>query len=132
MKKLQSFLNDGETIKSLMYNAKDNYPTNAAFKVKVDGEIKTITFLQMIKDVESLGTELFARGFDGKRIGIIGENSYEWFNCFLSVVCGGNVAVPFDKGLTAEELVQCVERSEIKALFYNTFVRFNELSIVHV
>jgi len=119
MKKLQSFLNDGETIKSLMYNAKDNYPTNAAFKVKVDGEIKTITFLQMIKDVESLGTELFARGFDGKRIGIIGENSYEWFNCFLSVVCGGNVAVPFDKGLTAEELVQCVERSEIKALFYD-------------
>lgn len=54
-----------------------------------------------------------------RRMGIIGENSYEWFNCFLSIVCGGNIAVPFDKGLTAEELAQCVERSDIKALFYD-------------
>ena len=119
MKKVQSFLNNGETIKDLMYKAKEAYPTNAAFKVKVDGEIKTITFIQMMKHVESLGTELSARNFDGKRMGIIGENSYEWFNCFLSIVCGGNIAVPFDKGLTAEELAQCVERSDIKALFYD-------------
>jgi len=119
MKKVQSFLNDGETIKELMYKAKEAYPTNAAFRVKSAGEIKTITFLQMMKDVESLGTELSARGFDGSRMGIIGENSYEWFNCFLSIVCGGNVAVPFDKGLTAEELAQCVDRSDIKVLFYD-------------
>ena len=52
-------------------------------------------------------------------MGIIGENSYPWFNCFLSIVCGGNIAVPFDKGLTAEELAQCVDRSDIKALFYD-------------
>lgn len=119
MKKVKSFVNDGETIKTLMYKATEAFPTNAAFKVKVKGEIKTITFLQMIKDIESLGTELSARGFDGKRMGIIGENSYEWFNCFLSIVCGGNIAVPFDKGLTVEELVQCVERSDIKLLFYD-------------
>ena len=35
MKKVQSFLNNGETIKDLMYKAKEAYPTNAAFKVKV-------------------------------------------------------------------------------------------------
>lgn len=119
MKKVQSFLNDGETIKALMYNAKEAFPTNAAFKVKVSGEIRTVTFLQMMKDVESLGTELSARGFDGQRMGIIGENSYEWFNCFLTVVCGGNIAVPFDKGLTTEELIQCVNRSDIRALFFD-------------
>ena len=119
MKKAQSFLNGGETLKELMYNSKEAFPTNAAFKVKVNGEIKVITFLQMIKHVESLGTELSARGFDGKKMGIIGENSYQWFNCFLSIVCGGNIAVPFDKGLTAEELAQCVDRSDIKALFYD-------------
>lgn len=119
MAKLQSFLNGGETIRELMYNSKEAFPTGAAFKVKENGEIKTITFLQMIKDIETLGTELSARGYDGKRMGIIGENSYPWFNCFLSIVCGGNIAVPFDKGLTAEELAQCVDRSDIKVLFYD-------------
>ena len=40
MKKAQSFLNGGETLKELMYNSKEAFPTNAAFKVKVNGEIQ--------------------------------------------------------------------------------------------
>ena len=119
MSKTKPYISSGETIKALVYEAKEKFPTNAAFKVKENGEIKTITFINMVKDLESLGTELTARGFDGKRMGIIGENSYPWYNCFLSVVCGGNVAVPFDKGLAVEELVQCVNRSDIKVLFYD-------------
>lgn len=119
MSKVKPYISSGETIRELVYEAKEKFPTNAAFKVKENGEIKTITFIQMIKEVESLGTELASMGLDGSRMGIIGENSYPWYNCFLSIVCGGNVAVPFDKGLTVEELVQCVKRSDIKVLFYD-------------
>lgn len=119
MSKVKPYISSGDTIRALVYEAKEQFPTNAAFKVKEKGEIKTITFINMVKDVETLGTELTARGLDGNRMGIIGENSYPWYNCFLSIVCGGNVAVPFDKGLAVEELVQCVKRSDIKALFYD-------------
>jgi len=119
MSKVKPYISSGDTIRVLVYEAKEKFPTNAAFKVKENGEIKTITFINMIKDVEALGTELTARGLDGNRMGIIGENSYPWYNCFLSIVCGGNVAVPFDKGLAVEELVQCVKRSDIKAFFYD-------------
>ena len=119
MSKVKPYISSGDTIRALVYEAKEQFPTNAAFKVKEKGEIKTITFINMVKDVETLGTELTARGLDGNRTGIIGENSYPWYNCFLSIVCGGNVAVPFDKGLAVEELIQCVKRSDIKALFYD-------------
>lgn len=119
MSKVKPYINNGETIKALIYNAKEQFPSNAAFKVKENGEIKTVTYMQLVKEIEALGTELSARGYDGKRIAMIGDNSYQWYNCFLAVVCGGNVAVPFDKGLTAEELVQCIIRSEIKVLFYD-------------
>lgn len=119
MSKVKPYISSGDTIRALVYEAKEQFPTNAAFKVKEKGEIKTITFINMVKDVETLGTELTARGLDGNRMGIIGENSYPWYNCFLSIVCGGNVAVPFDKGLAVEELVQCVKRSDIKAFFYD-------------
>ncbi len=62
---------------------------------------------------------MILRGYDDCRIGIIGENSFPWFLTFLSAVCGSNIAVPFDKGLTETELETCVARSGIKVLFYD-------------
>ena len=37
----------------------------------------------------------------------------------MATVNGGGVAVPFDKGFTAEELASCIGRSEITVLFYD-------------
>ncbi|MCI8610048.1 MAG: AMP-binding protein [Firmicutes bacterium] len=106
-------------IRELVYGAASRNPANHAFKMKVKGEIIPITFPQMIRNIEALGTELMARGYNDCAMGIIGENSYPWYNCFLSIVCGGNVAVPFDKGFTLEELESSVNRSKIRLLFYD-------------
>ena len=106
-------------IRELVYAAAARCPENNAFKIKVNGEIQSVTFTQVIENLEALGTELKARGFDGCSMGIIGENSYPWYNCYLSVVCGGNVAVPLDKGFTAEELESSIIRSRIRVLFYD-------------
>ena len=88
-------------------------------QIKVNSEIQAITFQKIIRDMEAFGTELVAQVFGECSMGIIGENSYPWYNCFLSVVCGGNVAVPFDKGFTAEELESSIIRSNIRLLFYD-------------
>lgn len=105
-------------IRDLVYNAADRYPDRPAFKVKVNGEIIPITFKEVIRNTEALGTELMAQGFDGCSMGIIGDNSYPWYQCHLSIVCGGNVSVPMDKGFTAEELESAIIRSRIRVLFY--------------
>ena len=72
----------------------------------------------MIENLEALGTQLMIEGFSGGPIGIIGANSYPWYNCFLAAVCGGSIAVPMDAGFTAEELESSIMRSEIRILFY--------------
>ena len=119
MSKKHKFQNPGRTIKEMLALSTEKFPANNAFKIKKRGKIEPISFLQLTADVRSLGTELHSLGLADKRVGIIGENSYPWFNVFLSVVCGGGVAVPFDKGFTSEELAMCISRSKISALFYD-------------
>lgn len=123
MAKSVSYVNSGKTIRELMYNAAGDFPDRPAFRYKVDGVITRETFEQLKSDVEALGTFLFSRGLKDINIGLIGENTFPWFLSFLSVVCGGNTAVPFDKGLTKTELETCVSRSHIKVLFYDS--KFN-------
>ena len=120
MAKSVSYVNSGKTIRELMYNAAGDFPDRPAFRYKVDGVITRETFEQLKSDVEALGTCLFSRGLKDINIGLIGENTFPWFLSFLSVVCGGNTAVPFDKGLTKTELETCVSRSHIKVLFYDS------------
>lgn len=123
MAKSVSYVNSGKTIRELMYNAAGDFPDRPAFRYKVDGVITRETFEQLKSDVEALGTCLFSRGLKDINIGLIGENTFPWFLSFLSVVCGGNTAVPFDKGLTKTELETCISRSHIKVLFYDS--KFN-------
>lgn len=118
MKKKTKFQNPGRTLKEMLRFSTEKFPANNAFKVKTRGKIEPISFMQLTSDVINLGTELESLGLADKRIGIIGDNSYPWFNVFLSVACGGGVGVPFDKGFTPEELAMCIKRSRIAALFY--------------
>lgn len=119
MKKKYKFQNPGRTIKEMLALSTEKFPANSAFKVKNRGKIESVSFLQLTNDLRNLGTELHSLELSDKRVGIIGENSYPWFNVFLSVVCGGGVAIPFDKGFTPEELATCITRSGISALFYD-------------
>ncbi len=118
LKKSTAYDPNCRNIRDLVYNAADRYPDRPAFKVKVNGEIVSVTFKEVIQNTEALGTELMAQGFDQCSMGIIGDNSYPWYQCHLSIVCGGNVSVPMDKGFTAEELESAIIRSGIRVLFY--------------
>lgn len=119
MKKKSQFDETCKDIRELVYAAAARCPANNAFKIKVKGEIVPITFQRVIRDMEALGTELLAQGFGNSSMGIIGNNSYQWYNCFLSIVCGGNVAVPYDQGFTVEELESSIIRSSIRLLFFD-------------
>ena len=95
------------------------FPGNKAFMLKEKGKIRGVSFFELLSEIRCIGTGIFREGLAGERVAIIGDNSYPWFCAFLSVVCGGGVAVPLDKGFTASELRNCLERSRAKALFYD-------------
>ena len=91
-----------ENLKEMIGYAKDNYGQNSAFKFKnkETKELYTMSYNDYIDDVNALGTALISIGLKDKRIGLIGENRYEWEESYLSVTCGTGVLVPLDKALT--------------------------------
>ncbi len=117
--KNKTFMNHGRTIKEMLQQVVEALPGETAFKVKLQGKIKSVSFFELYSEIRCIGTALYEEGLGKERVAIIGENSYPWFKAFLSIVCGGGVAVPLDKGFTATELRSCLERSKAKALFYD-------------
>ena len=117
MRSKKRYINNGKTIKEMLNLVVKKFPGEPAFKRKEQGKIRKISFFEMLTEVRNLGTALYEDGLGKERVAIIGENSYPWFQVFLSIVCGGGVAVPLDRGFTATELRSCLERSDAKAIF---------------
>lgn len=91
------------------------YADHVAFyqKMKPGAEYETVSYRQTLDDVNALGTALIDAGFKGKKIAIIGENSYWWAVSYLAVVCGTGIAVPLDKELSAKDVEGLVAQAEV-------------------
>lgn len=117
MQNKKPFINRGKTLKEMLNLVTEKFPGERAFMVKENGKIRKVSFFELLTEIRRLGTGLYGEGLAGKRVAIIGDNSYPWLCVFLSVVCGGGVAVPFDKGFSASELASCLARSGADAIF---------------
>lgn len=80
------------------------------------GEASEVSYACFLDDVRTLGTALLARGYAGKRIALIGENSYAWALVYFAVINSGITVVPFDKELSCDEIVDQMTRSQVDAL----------------
>ncbi|MCR5146395.1 MAG: AMP-binding protein, partial [Clostridia bacterium] len=99
----------------MLINSSKKYGDKFAYKI----ENRNITYKELKSDVDSLGTALINIGLQGKRIAVIGQNSYNWEIAYLSVVCGTGVVVPLDKMLPENELESLIKRSEVEAIFFD-------------
>ena len=82
-------------------------------------EYKNITYTQLLKDINALGTALYAKGLQGKRIAIIGKNQYHWAISHLACLLGGIVSVPLDKDLQINELEESLMRSKVDGIIFD-------------
>ncbi len=110
-------------LKEMIETCAVKFKNNVAFKVKKVDENKKvtydeITYSRLRDEVEYLSRALIEKGLAGKRIAVIGKNSYEWIVVFLAAVFSGGVIVPLDKGLLDYEIEDQLKRSETVALFY--------------
>lgn len=78
-----------------------------------------ITYAKLEHDLTCLGTALFNLGLSGKRIAVIGANSYYWGLSYLGTVCGVGVVVPLDKALPKTEIENILMQSEASAIFFD-------------
>ena len=110
-------------IKEIIYNSVEKYSKNIAFVIKHTEnkkvEYENITYKQLLEDINKLGTAVYSLGFKGKRIAVIGRNSYKWAIAHLSNLLGGNVSVPLDKDLQYDELESSLIRSKADMIFFD-------------
>ena len=100
-----------------------------AFRFRDDpsAEPRTKTYQAFIDDFQALGTELLHLGFSGKRISVIGENSYNWSVTHTAVLNGVGVSVPLDRLLPEKEIISLLERGGVSAVFYDA--SFHEIML---
>lgn len=93
------------------------FANEPAFKLRnKDGSYTTINYTKFREDVRSLGTALWAKGYHGKHIALMGPNSYEWSITYFAVTCGLGVIVPVDKELPFDDVKTILEESESSLL----------------
>ena len=75
------------------------------------------SFNQTWAEMSALGTYFSVNGLNGKKkIAIIGENCYEWMITYYATLVGGNITVPMDCKLPAEDLADQLIRCGCDAL----------------
>ena len=98
-----------------------HYADNIAYKYKKDYTAKNVeyiekTYKQTGEDIKALSTSLLEKGLEGKRILLVGDNSYEWCISYLAITCGNMIVVPIDKALPDTEMQRLIIRSEAEAI----------------
>ena len=110
-----------DNLRQLLLSSTELYGERNAYLIKKDhkSQYEPIKYKEVQKDIKALGTYLLEEGLLNKKIGVIGESSYEWIITYFSVVCGGGVIVPLDRNLPEEELINLISRADIEVLFYS-------------
>lgn len=100
------------TLKEMLYRSSDIYKSRTAFKLKDNnGNIYSITYEQFKNDVVYLGTYLLKKGFENKKIAVIGKNSYKWCVSYLAATIVG-IVVPIDKELHTDDVINFMNMSQ--------------------
>ncbi len=108
----------------LNYSA-SQWPEDTAFIVKHKQDrgkepvYEHITYGDFKQRVNCLGAAMLSRGWQGKRIAIIGKNRCEWIESYLAILCGIGMCIPLDKGLPYPELESSLVRSHADIIIFD-------------
>lgn len=109
-----------DNVKELMlYSIEKNSDCRAFILKDKDGNHINITYKELKDEINYLGTSFFNLGLKGKRIAVIGKNSYMWVLTYLATLFGNTVLVPLDKDLEEGELESCLVRSKADAIVFD-------------
>ena len=105
------------TIRDILTNAEKCFGNEDAIRYKTGkNEIAAKTYTQLKEDSERITALLKKLGDPKSHIALIGATSYLWIASYFGIVDGGNVAVPLDVSLPAEELCELIDRADVTIL----------------
>ena len=95
-----------ETLQNLFRKNLAERPESPAFLIAAGDRSLPITWRQFCRDIDALAWAGLKYVGKGERVGIIGENSYEWIVTHAACLMSGVVAVPLEPSLSAQEMAQ--------------------------
>ncbi|MBO7450802.1 MAG: AMP-binding protein [Clostridiales bacterium] len=109
-----------ETIRDLIVKASEDHAELdvAIFRRKPTLPEEHRTYAQYGKAIRALSTYIINSKYKGDRLAVVGENCYEWFVSYSSILSSDSVGIPLDRALPEGELVKLLERSSAKVIFY--------------
>jgi len=119
-KKLKA-LHHPEMIKDLRDLVNSNarmYGDKPLYIYKEDGEDKTFTYNDNLREMNALGTAFAELGQMGGRTAVIGDTHPSYMTTYYAAVNGNGVIVPLDKELNEEQLFNFINLSEATAIVY--------------
>lgn len=101
------------TLRELIEYKAIHRPNDIAFQyLKGRQEVITHTYGEFYRQVTYLGTYMLKRGIRGRKIALVGENSYQWLLCFFAIITSGNIAVLVSKDATPAEASTLIFQSQ--------------------
>lgn len=93
-------------------------------KDKEKDEYKYIKYGQVKESINAIGTYLLDKlELKGKKVALIGENSFEWYVSFMAVICGVGIICPIDKSANENEITQIINESDIECIIYSNSIK---------
>ncbi|MFR6258206.1 MAG: AMP-binding protein, partial [Anaerovoracaceae bacterium] len=116
-------------LKDMVNTSAEMFAEKDAFLVKdvPGGDYIPVKYKEFKTDIDRLGTFFAESGLKGKKIAIIGENSYKWVVTYLAAVNGMCIAVPLDRELPSHEIHNLLARAEVDAIVFSNKVEDNTL-----
>ena len=117
MKKVQALREKRvfDTIREMVEDIGERYQGHVAYRYRVkphDKEAVKVTYDEMRDHVRALGTEIVARGLQGKKICVIGKHTYPLIQSYYATMAVGSVWVPLDRDWSKEDLLETVRSGE--------------------
>ncbi|URZ01278.1 AMP-dependent synthetase/ligase [Clostridium felsineum] len=107
------------TMKQLIEYASDKYKDKPAVKYMNNGEVASISYLELKRDVDLVARYLCKQNMQKKNIAILAGASYEWIVTLYGIATCGGVTVPIDTGLSVSEIIILLKKADIKCIFYD-------------
>lgn len=107
---------DYTDLKQLLHDCAERFGEHALFLPSHAEDGAALSYRRFADDVDALGTALLARGWQGKRILLLGEGSPEWATAYLSLIAGVGVVIPIDVSLRTRRIERIVARTRAEAI----------------
>ncbi|MBP3401741.1 MAG: AMP-binding protein [Clostridia bacterium] len=106
-------------IREMVEDIGERFSGKVAYRYRVkphDKEVVKVTYDEMRDHVRALATEIIARGYQGKKIAVIGKHTYPLIQSYYATMATGSVWVPLDRDWPKEDLLETVRSGECDLL----------------